>query len=270
MQIEDFEKKYSHSLIMSFPIAYKNILFYPCKFPQYEAFVKGCNSLLFNQIDYPDIKLASLPRLYFLTDIINHENDEEYIKQHLDLCFLHNCLSMLLEMVLRHTNFYFIKHNNYWKLRVYNLPEDKKDFDFEKEQNSFEYVDFNGKDFESIRTIILNQNGVSYSDEFLHKDVRKYIEDTDKAEGEYSPTIEDYMEVVMMQLGIMDEKSFNDMSLRRFNRLLHKSLGRETYIMQKTADLSGFVKFKGKIKHWLEKEDPNARFEAMFKKAKTN
>lgn len=270
MQIEEFENKYSYPLRTSSPIIYKDILFYPCKFSQYEIFTYGCNCLLFNQLDYPDLQLASLPRLYFLTDILNHENDEPYMKQHLDLCFLHNCLSILLELVFRHKNFYFIRHKKYWKLRVYKIPEDVNNFVFEKDYDSFEYVDFNGKDFETIRAIILNQNGINYSDEFLHKDVRKYMEEQDKADDGFSPTIEDYMEVVMMQLGVYDEGVFENMSLRRFNRLLHKSLGRETYIMQKTADLSGFVKFKGKIKHWLEKEDPNARFKSMFQKAKIN
>ena len=257
LKIEEFEKQYSYQLRNSLPIVYKDITFYPCQLSQYESFMMTLSCLLFCQTDYSDLQLMSLPRLYFLTDILNHKNDEKYMASHQELQYLYLCLKGILEITLKHYMFDFKLENGRWLLRVM-IPDGNGSFT--------KRVNINSKDFEMIRTIILNQNGIDYSDEFLHKDIRNYIKEQEDKSNEPSPTIEDYIETMMMELCVFDEKMFDTMSIRRFNRLLHKTLGKEKYLILKTAETTGFVKFKSEIKHWLSKQDISEKYKSMFQK----
>lgn len=250
----DFETKYQYSLLYSKPIDYKGILLYPLLFSEWCQFELSSTCLMYNPIDYPDIELSTLPRLYFLTHALvlsdkkeTNESSEFFIK----IC---QELILLLKLVLKNQQFTFIKNDfNKYILRVFNV--EKEDV----------YTDINSKDFENIREIILKQNGTNYSDEFIHADVRKKMAEDEKyLNGENNTTLEDLKEVVMVEIGIINEDTINEMNLRRFRRLFEKCLARESYIITQTASSSGFVTFKDKIHHWIHKQNDKERLNSFF------
>ena len=260
MAENNFETIYESQLLWSSPIDYKGVTLYPVTCADIQQFYIGVYSLLYDPLRY-NSEISTLPRLYFLTDILNHSEDIEYVAQNQFLFQLFVQLQFILKLVLKEQNFDFILHNNKWHLQV--IKEIKHDDKTEQIK-----VDIRAKDFETIRQIILHQNGVDYDDTFIHEDIRQWITEQESADKSPQATIEDYMEAFMMQMGSCDLESFKQVPLRRFNRIVEKILSRENYNIQMTASMSGFVTFKGKIDHWITVNKKNNIYDKYFKEVK--
>lgn len=253
---DNIEELYKEQLLWSKPIVYKDITLYPVRCEYLVNFYSSIQVLLYDPIRYPT-EVSTLPRLYFLTDIINHQNDAVYLQQNPMLQLLLTQLAVLFNLVLgENQKFTFNNHNGNWFIRVTN--EDGKE------------VDVKVKDFEEIRKLILHQNGIDYDDTFIHEDIRKWIAEQEAKEDKTPATIEDYLDAFILSAHIADENIIKQVSIRRFNRIIEKSLMRENYDIQKTASMSGFVTFKGEIEHWLHIEKKNVIFNKYFKELNTN
>lgn len=261
----EFDEKYSYSLMFSEPIVFKQYLSVcPIFFGQYHLYKAGIASLLYAPLSYPDAALSVLPRLYFLTNILNYQNDITYLTAHQDLLRLFESLKIILTLSLKDQPCTFVKTGAHWFLRVQPTEE------MQKSEGCPPHIDIRGKDFDALREIILNQNGVEYSDEFLHEDVRRRMAEDEKLLGPQEViTDEACMEGVMLDLGICDEQELKKLSMRRYNRLAEKVIARESYNNQAVAAMSGWVKFESQPRHWLAPADKHARLARHFVKART-
>ena len=250
-EIDNIEEVYKKELFNGEPIVYKDVKLYPVKCDRLIDFYSCIQVLLYDPIRYPS-EVSTLPRLYFLTDIINHQNDENYIVQNPLLLTLFVQMQYLLSLVFGEKQKAELKeHNGHWYISIVN--------DDEKQ------VDIKVKDFEFIRKIILHQNGIDFDDTFIHEDIRKWIAEQETKEDNSPATLEDYKEAFMLSLHIADESVINNVTIRRFNRIVEKTIVRENYNIQATASMSGFVTFKGEIDHWLHIEKKNNIFNKYFK-----
>ena len=79
-ETDNIEEIYKKELFNGEPIVYKDVKLYPVKCDKLIDFYSCIQVLLYDPLRYPT-EVSALPRLYFLTDIINHQNDENYIMQ---------------------------------------------------------------------------------------------------------------------------------------------------------------------------------------------
>ena len=103
----------------------------------------------------------------------------------------------------------------------------------------------------------------------MHEDIRRWIEQQEEKEHKHPATLEDYMDAFMIATQMTDMELIKEVSIRRFNRIVEKTISRESYTIQMTASMSGFVTFKGEISHWLHTEKKNSIFEKYFKEIKS-
>lgn len=249
---DKIEQDYRKELLFSKPINYKGITLYPVTCEDIIEFTENVYPLLYDPLRYPT-EISTLPRLYFLTDILNYGDNPEYLSQNIMLTHLYITLLNLLRLVFKEQKFEFIKNDTRWFLQI---------------QGEKNLVEIKAKDFEMIRQIILHQNGVNYDDTFVHEDIRKWIEEQEQADKTHPITTEDYIEAFMIQSNIYDMDKVSEVSLRKFNRIVDKSLTRENYVMRTTAAMSGFVTFKDKIDHWLVTNKKNSIYDKYFKEVK--
>lgn len=245
---DKIERKYEDELLWNYPIIYKNVTLYPVTCENILEFNKSVTALVYDPLRYPT-EVSTLPRLYFLTDILNH--DVEYWNNNSLLGQLLISTMGLFKLVLRDQKFEFKQKENSNKhfLRVW-ISESQ-------------YVDFKAKDFEKIRQIILVQNGVNYDDTFIHEDIRQWIEEQEKADKTPEMSIEDSINAFMEIMKINDVNDIKQLPLRRFNRILTKGLARENY----NTALSNPA-FDGKIEHWITANNKGSLFDKYFKEVK--
>lgn len=243
---DKIERKYEDELLWGYPIVYKGITLYPVTCENILDFYKIISALLYDPLRYPT-EVSTLPRLYFLTEILNHDTD--YWNNNPLLGQLLISTMGLFKLVLRDQKFEFTQKENSNKhfLRVW----------ISKSQ----YVDFKAKDFEKIRQIILVQNGVNYDDTFIHEDIRQWIAEQEEADKTPKMDIEDRIEAYMAVMGVYDINKVKQVPLRQFNRILDKAFSREHYC----GALSNPM-FDGKITHWaIEDNKNNSLFDRYFK-----
>ena len=261
MKIEEIEELYGKNFRQNKPVVWKDyIKIYPVSFKDIEEFSYAINCLLYDPMDYEDFTLATLPRLYFLTSILEYEylqDEEKYMNEPFRVA-LSMQLKLLLKMVLQDQDYVFIKSGKYWKIRVHF---DSSDTDIDED-----YIDINSSDFEEFRLIVLLQNAINFSDDFVHNDIKEYIENENK-NNSIVVTFEDKKEIVMVDLHVCDEEMIDKMTIRRVNRICNKVLSREAYVMQETASMSGFVTFKNEPIAWYGKSETDI-YDRYFKKAK--
>lgn len=252
---DNIEELYATQLMWGVPIEYKKILIYPVKCEDIQILYSSIYTFLYDPLRYP-AEISTLPRLYFLTDIINHIQDMQYVSNNILLYQLFMQLQFLLKLILgENQSFDFISNNNRWFIRITTTDG--------------EIVDVKTKDFEQIRKIVLHQNGIDYDDTFVHEDIRKWIVEQESEEkNKQSPSLEDNMEAFMIEMGNCDIEAFKQVPMRRFNRIVRKILSRENYTIQMTASMSGFVTFKGEIEHWLTVNKKNSIYDKYFKEIK--
>ena len=125
-------------------------------------------------------------------------------------------------------------------------------------------IDIRAKDFDTLREIILHQNGVDYDDAFIHEDIRKWLEEQEARDNTQYSTIEDYLNA-FISVTHWKPQEVKELSIRRFNGITDKFLSHDTYNLQMTASMSGLVSFKGKIDHWLTTNRKNKIYEKYFK-----
>lgn len=252
MDSSEIESKYSREFLWGLPVQYKGINIYPVRCEHLHEFYYAIYCLLYNPLRY-NSEISTLPRLYFLTDIINHFSEQDYLSENTLLFQMFIQLRKILELVLLEQTFNFEQKNKKWFLRIVSKSQ---------------AIDINAKEFENIRRIILAQNGVEYDDTFIHDDILNWIAKQEKSEKVPPATIEDHIEAFIMETGQINEDDIKKMPIRRFNRISGKIIARENYTIQTTASMSGFVTFKGKIEHWLTINKKNSVYDKYFNELK--
>ena len=55
-----------------------------------------------------------------------------------------------------------------------------------------------------------------------------------------------------------------NMTIRRFNRYLHIVLSKDDYYMYKQLELSGMIKMKSDLPHWINHYEPKGKFDDIL------
>lgn len=249
--------RYNKELSDSSPINFNGITLYPVMFADYYTYTYFSGILTLNPVYYSDIELSSLPRLYFLTDILG--KPVEYANQHIDLQANLLALQGLLRLVLKDEQKFWFEKN---KLGMYALvikPYDKS-----------EPITVNAKMFDEMREVILIQNDTDYDDTYVHPDIKRWIEEQKEREKKAQKkktleTIEDKKEALMLVMGLSDEHFCDSWTIRRFNRMVEKLVNREIYITQMSGMMSGMVKFSETPTNWVSTSEHLTDFDKYLK-----
>lgn len=210
---------------------------YPVKVKQLFEFNEAIQCLSFDPLDYEDVAVGSLPRLYFLTEWLRPHN-KQWQQKNIVLAKFFNLLELLLCLVLDEDyRIVFVDSNGtgYYMLRIYISPT--------------ECVDITPAKFEQLRKLILEQNGCVFSDDFIHNDIKQFIKEQSKNNSD-GMTLEDVRDAFMVSMRLTDIHVLDEMSIRRYNRMSAMLFNKDDYMMAKQAELTGFVSFKTPIKHW--------------------
>lgn len=207
------------------PYLYKGIKIYPIKLRDYFIFNYVVECLLIDKNSIPDAKVISMSYLDFLIETSTEEN------KNIDR------LSALLYLVID-------KNEN--EIKLYK----------DKGKNILEIcgVFIDGKDFDNIKKIILDQNLIETPDYTIQKEIRDKIEEGKRIRGKSSKMadLEDQMISLSISTGLSLENIYN-MSYRKFVKSISRADLLLHYKIYLQAQMSGMVSFKDTsfIKHWL-------------------
>ena len=234
---------YKEELTWDLPIEFEGISISPIKMKDVYLFYNCVDVLIYNQLQYPDLQIATMSRLGFMKEMYmisktDPENQIAYI--------LIKKFEWLLTFIFGQCKYSFVdpEHPKRTVLRVAKANEDGG-FD--------EWITLNNKKFEMFRKIILEQNGVKYCDEFVHESIRKNKERAallKRRSKQGEPEIEDLVDIAFMYTGKDYDFIREELSVRKFNRLLQRIGLFEEYKICKTGEMSGMVKFKSEIPRW--------------------
>lgn len=248
--------KYNRELSRSEPIIYEGVKIYPVKFKNYTIYTTYAHCLIYDPIYYHDMTLSTLPRLYFLTEIFRHIDDNEFQLAHPELKKFILELYGILSLTLHEQKFQF-------------EPNEAGMFCLRIDDENGEPHIINAKKFDLMREIILIQNNTFYDDEYIHPDIQKWIAEQKTAERkrkkEYPETNEDRIEALMLEFGITDETFLDELTIRRVERLLEKLSSREVYQAQLSGMMSGMVQFKEQPTSWFVTKPRQTDFERYLK-----
>jgi len=127
--------------------------------------------------------------------------------------------------------------------------------------NGFEITD---SVFDDLRKIIIVQNDIDFDiDEFMNIDTVKAFEKAKEFEAKKNKeksNIEDYIDSVIVGLHIT-ENDVKEMTVRKFWRYVKRIDKHESYTACITGEMTGFVKFKEPIQHWMTSVDVDDKYE---------
>lgn len=120
------------------------------------------------------------------------------------------------------------------------------------------------KIFDDLRRIIIIQNDIDFNiDEFLNYDTEQRLLKARKNLGKNNnATIEDYIDSLVIAMNTTEDMVKN-MTIRKFWRLIKRFNLHENYIICKTGEASGMVKYKESIKHWMNAIEENDEYEDL-------
>lgn len=120
--------------------------------------------------------------------------------------------------------------------------------------------------FDDIRRIIIIQNDIDFDvDEFISLDTLKALEKAQKFEQEKNKDeadLEDYIDSVAIAMQLSDEY-IKELSIRKFWRYVKRINKHEEYSAYSNARLTGFVKFKTPLAHWMTTIDVVDKYENL-------
>lgn len=120
------------------------------------------------------------------------------------------------------------------------------------------------EDFDEIKRVVLYQNFYDYDEKYIDPDVKKAADEYHrlKNKGAKKVTLEHKMICVQAKTGMTLEEIGN-LTIRNFQQLFDVIVDEDDYIINKSAELGGSVKFKEPIEHWAYKEKKDKYAEAF-------
>jgi hypothetical protein len=121
-------------------------------------------------------------------------------------------------------------------------------------------TEYDKNDFDFIRTIICHQNINNYDDSYIDPQVEKVLREAQEFTNKHKKKIgslEDQIICVMLAMHETDEKKIHNLTIRKFSKILERYDYKLHYEIYKTAEMSGMVKFKQEIDHWMSEFSKN-------------
>lgn len=233
------------------PIPFKNWLIYPVRMYNYFEWM-GCYNIL--DIDKNSLNDIDIIRMSYLQFILMQVEQSRDFETKLVL-LLHMCLGLEADTAIR----WEIK-NNEAKLFIGDTLTTKSG---RKIMNQNDVRVITAQDFDEIKRIILYQNVIDYSDEYIDPDVKAAMEEyyALKNKGASDITLEKQIAVIQSTNG-MTEETIRNMTVRGFQMLFNTIIDKVEYPINKMAEVQG-VKFDNPIEHWAFKK-PKDKFSEVF------
>lgn len=233
VEIKDLERKYfSKNKPVEFILKNKEqIKIYPILVEEWDIFEENYDILDINKREIPSMEIIKMSYLEFILNMCRIE-DKYYDK-------LVNILSLCLHIKNKDDiKFYF---------------ENEKPIILIKDN-----ICISSKDFDKIKKIIMYQNIDGYDDTYISKDIREVIEKQNKIKmkGIKLLSLEDKLIFLGNKMG-KPSKWFMKMPYREFQKRFNLAVEEMDYKINRTAELSGNVKFNVPIEHLIYKKDKN-------------
>lgn len=225
---------------LSIPIEYKSIKMHPFTVSQWYDFYCTVDILTIEKNQTPDIKIIQMSYLQYIIEELFTDNE----------------------------------NGDLWKQKFYILIHQSTNVDIDKiriliDKNNKYALDIDGvilnpTEFNEFRRILLYQNIYDYDDAEMSADFRKawneYLEV--KNRGMQSPSLQLKMSTIQSQCGFI-RSDILKMTLIEFEEIFNSCLTWEEYKINKTAEMSGRVKFNKQVEHpvWHKKHD---KYRDMF------
>ena len=270
------------------PLEYKTLSLYPAKLFYYSIFSSADECLDVSRLDERDLRLMRLPYLEYI-----------YEKSLIDEDFKNrwNMLICILSIVLQEQSFDIIREDGRLYLKVYQRSKDyellNKEYkklqdevvdgyankkinnnnikDYAKKideikEKMFNIVKIGSEEFEDMRQLIMIQNDIkpqhfNAETEKLLYEMKIKLNNTRKSKS--NTTIEDLVTIVSYMTHI-PQSEMQNLTIRRFNRYLDIALSKDEYYMYKSAELTGMVKMKTEIPHWIKHYEPKGKFDDVL------
>ena len=280
---------YENTMNLAFdkPLEYKTLSLYPAKLFYYSIFSSADECLDVSRLDERDLRLMRLPYLEYMYEksLINEDFKNRW-----------NMLICILSIVLQEQSFDIIRENGRLYLKVYQRSKDyellnkqykalqdkiieeyseSKKIDDIKEyatkmeeikDKMFNIITISSEEFDEMRQLIMLQNDIkpqhfNAETEKLLYEMKIKLKSTRK-DNSYT-TMEDLITIVSYSMHISNEEMEN-LTIRRFNRYLDIALSKDDYYMYKSLELSGAIKMKSEIPHWIKHYEPNGKFDDVL------
>ncbi len=280
---------YENTMNLAFdkPLEYKTLSLYPAKLFYYSIFSSADECLDVSRLDERDLRLMRLPYLEYMYEksLINEDFKNRW-----------NMLICILSIVLQEQSFDIIRENGRLYLKVYQRSKDyellnkqykalqdkiieeyseSKKIDDIKEyatkmgeikDKMFNIITISSEEFDEMRQLIMLQNDIkpqhfNAETEKLLYEMKIKLKSTRK-DNSYT-TMEDLITIVSYSMHISNEEMEN-LTIRRFNRYLDIALSKDDYYMYKSLELSGAIKMKSEIPHWIKHYEPKGKFDDVL------
>lgn len=277
---------YDNKMKMAFdkPLEYKGVLLYPATLLYYSIFACADECLDVSRMDERDIRLLRLPYLEYIYEKslidTNFKNKWDMLICILNIVFgeeqpfdiLKEDGRLCIKVYQRSANYKGLE-KEYNELKEKYVKGELGDINVQKvatqlqtiQEKMYNHIIINSNEFDDIRNLIMLQNDIKpehydkKTEEFLYqmKEKLRAARKTDNTD------LEDLITIVAYSTH-KDNSEMEGMTIRRFNRFLQIALSKDDYYMYKKLELSGMIKMKSDIPHWIRHYEPKGKFDDIL------
>lgn len=271
------------------PLIYKDLLLYPATLSYYSIFTIADECLDVFRLNEKNKKFLRLPYLeYMYEKSLVDEGFKD--KWSMLICILSIVLGeeqpfdivrekgkIYIKVYQRSEN-YELLNKEYTILRTNFLAQHKEKKATEAEiskiakrlqdiqDKMYTYTMIGSEEFEEMRHLIMLQNDIKSqhydikTEAFLYEMKQKLRQSKKKNSG---VNFEDLVTIVSCALH-KSQQEMADLTIRRFNRYLNIIMNKDDYYMYKQLELSGMIKMKTDLPHWINHYEPKGKFDDIL------
>lgn len=126
-------------------------------------------------------------------------------------------------------------------------------------------VEINSNDYDLLRNIVLYYNIPDYDDEYINPELKAELEEVARLKNpnNVQPSLEK-QESCIVSTGVYTYETIKDITIRKMVILLRTIDARLHYFAYRQGELSGMVKFKGELTHWIYGDDKKNKFDDIM------
>jgi hypothetical protein len=222
---------------------FDGLLFTPVKMEYYLPFMSVIDVLRIKKNRIPDIKVI---RMKYLDFLFGYSQEDKSNEKNMKLLFI------LLRLCLTEEQFKTIEFRQIGENYLITYVDYK---DIEKENPQEQTI--NADRFEELRRFILGINGIKDISYEISQEVEELLEKAriEKQRMEnpngLKLTIEDMIDCYHVWAGFTYQQ-IKEEPIYKFMKNINRMVMIENYNINKSAEMSGNVKFKKEIEHWLK------------------
>ena len=238
--IDNVKQYISYYVTLDLPVDYKGLKIYPITVRDYYDFAICADVLNIDKDSIQDLDVITMNYLDFLVFYCIKNSDANNSQ------FFYEKLISILTLCLKPNKIQIgISENQHAVI----LCDD---------------IEINAQDFDDIRKIIMYQNYVEYDDTYVNPDIKAAYDEYWRVKNKdiIMPNLEERMADTTAMTGLC-KKDILDMTYREFEMVFNAAREKLEYQINKTGEMSGMVKFKNPIEHWIFKRK-KSKYEGVF------